>query len=170
MKAPEPVDEAEDAFAAGADAGETDRESADAPAAASAAPEAAGERIHFVPPTPLDDWFHGPPMEGAATTWEAFGRALEESASWGDLAAAIATGQPASGTTGEASTGGERAGQPAAGAADPGLLDLARRLEALARRIRDEGEGAVGQAIAEGDRLDGALAGFIAGYVAARRG
>jgi hypothetical protein len=53
---------------------------------------------------------------------------------------------------------------------DPVVADLAGRLEGLARRLREEGESGVQHAMAEGDRLEASLAGFIAGYFAARRG
>jgi hypothetical protein len=53
---------------------------------------------------------------------------------------------------------------------DPVAADLAGRLEELARRLREEGESGVQHAMAEGDRLEASLAGFIAGYFAARRG
>jgi hypothetical protein len=61
---------------------------------------------------------------------------------------------------------------PASGApeGDPVVADLAGRLEELARRLREEGESGVQHAMAEGDRLEASLAGFIAGYFAARRG
>jgi hypothetical protein len=47
--------------------------------------------------------------------------------------------------------------------------DVADRLEALARRLRDEGAGAAESALASGDRLTALLAGVLAGYLAGRR-
>ena len=47
--------------------------------------------------------------------------------------------------------------------------DVAERLEALARRLRDEGAGAAEAALASGDRLTALLAGVLAGYLAGRR-
>lgn len=141
--------------------------------------EPADERVAIVPPTPLDSWVHGGQYGPEAdATWEAFGRALEEAASWGDLDTTIATGLTPEEARGEV----ERApaadpsaqpvaeAQPDAAPADPAVTDLARRLEHLAQRLRTEGEKGVEHAMAEGDRLEASLAGFIAGYVAARRG
>lgn len=57
---------------------------------------------------------------------------------------------------------------PAEPPADPLARDLAERLVRLAERLRDEGTPGLANAMAEGDRLDASIAGFLAGYVAAR--
>jgi hypothetical protein len=141
--------------------------------------EVADERVAIVPPTPLDSWYHGEHGAEAEATWEAFGRALEEAASWGDLDTTIATGlapEEARGEVKRAPAAELPAAQPVpepepdARAADAAVTDLARRLEHLAQRLRAEGEKGVEHAMTEGDRLEASLAGFIAGYVAARRG
>lgn len=137
------------------------------------------ERVAIVPPTPMDSWYHGEHGAEAEATWEAFGRALEEAASWGDPGAAVPTGLPAAEAQAEPAASGTEEPPPAdeqaepaaaASAQDPAVTDLARRLELLARRLREEGEKGVEHALSEGDRLEASLAGFIAGYVAARRG
>jgi hypothetical protein len=151
------------------------------------------ERVARVPATPLDSWYHVEPAAEAGATWEAFGRALEEAASWGDLGTTIATGLPPAerhdDPAAEPLPEQERAAQaepvaavapettPAAAASPPAdalppeaaLADMAEHLEALARRLRREGEKGMEHALSEGDRLEASLAGFIAGYVAARR-
>lgn len=66
----------------------------------------------------------------------------------------------------EGPTGPAAAGGPAAEASD--ATTLAARLEALAARIRRDGEAALNDAIANGDRLDGLLAAVLAGYRAGR--
>src|SRR5690606_33487675 len=100
--------------------------------------EAEDERVAIVPPTPIDSWFHGEQGADAAATWEAFGRALQEAASWGEPASQAAAPAPA------AETGASEpaaAAEPSATAADehattspadPAVADLARRLELLA--------------------------------------
>jgi hypothetical protein len=57
---------------------------------------------------------------------------------------------------------------PSAPAADPLAADVAARLEALAERLRRDGFGALGDAIARGDRLDASLALLLAGFRAGR--
>jgi hypothetical protein len=52
-------------------------------------------------------------------------------------------------------------------AADTLARDLAERLARLAERLRREGTPALEYTMAEGDRLDASIAGFLAGYVAA---
>lgn len=46
--------------------------------------------------------------------------------------------------------------------------EFARRLEALAERLRTEGLRAIDRTLAEGDRLDAAVAGFLTGLMASR--
>jgi hypothetical protein len=61
--------------------------------------------------------------------------------------------------------------QPAAREEEPAselARDLADRLVRLAERLRREGTPALEYTMAEGDRLDASIAGFLAGYVAAR--
>ncbi len=51
---------------------------------------------------------------------------------------------------------------------EPFAFQLADRLETLAHRLRAEGLSAIGDAIANGDRLEASLALFVAGYHAGR--
>jgi hypothetical protein len=223
--APLPADAAADAWAADRDAfaaAGSEEEDAAAASPAGDATETApteDEIVARMPATPLDAWYHADAAAGASETWEAFGRALEEAASWGDLGSTIATGLPpeqqqtgaaapgearaetsteptpvdgtdeapsrfatetpddaaeppaetAAAAPAAAGTGSGAAGTPPTPATGLPFEDLAGRLEQLARRLRAEGGKGVEHALSEGDRLEASLAGFIAGYVAARR-